>query len=392
MDQDQILKRLDWLDEERRKDKLLIATLQDRIADLEENHPAVLQRLNEQEGALARISTSLARFDQNEAAIGQVRIDVTRMIQEIEKQRAEHIREIEKVRLADMESLQRAIGENRKGLESIPDLKKSLQSRLEGENNLHRELEELNQKLTQIRRSDEEYHRQLKLLDDGQRQDSKRLTDLQGEVGALRKRVEEQRGKNDLVGDAMRKIELRISEIQSAETERRNSQIAFIEKQNMTVIDRDRIWKEWQGRFEQIEAQSLNLDVQVQSLEATNRSVKRSQEAFDEITARFERRINEITEMQRLVEDRFRQEWVSFKAEDQKRWTNYSLSQEEQQREMGRDVAKTIERIVTLEDLIQEIQDLLQQVNEETGKGLQLLLAATREWAERHTQVLGHTR
>ena len=392
MDQDQILKRLDWLDEERRKDKLLIATLQDRIADLEENHPAFLQRLNEQEGGLARISTSIARFDQIEASIGQVRIDITRMIQDIEKQRAEHIREIEKVRLADMESMQRTIGEIRKGIELIPDLKKSLQSRLEGENNLHRELEELNQKITQIRRSDEEYHRQLKLLDDGQRQDSKRLTDLQGEVGALRKRVEEQRGKNDLVGDAMRKIELRISEIQSAETERRNSQIAFIEKQNMTVIDRDRIWKEWQGRFEQIEAQSLNLDVQVQSLEATNRSVKRSQEAFDEITARFERRINEITEMQRLVEDRFRQEWVSFKAEDQKRWTNYSLSQEEQQREMGRDIAKTIERIVNLEDLIQEIQDLLQQVNEETGKGLQLLLSATREWAERHTQVLGRNR
>ena len=40
---------------------------------------------------------------------------------------------------------------------------------------------------------------------------------------------------------------------------------------------------------------------------------------------RFDRRLNEITEMQRLVEERFRQEWVSFKADDQKRWTNYTL-------------------------------------------------------------------
>ena len=34
---------------------------------------------------------------------------------------------------------------------------------------------------------------------------------------------------------------------------------------------------------------------------------------------RFERRINEITEMERLTEERFRQEWVTFKADDQKR-------------------------------------------------------------------------
>ena len=36
-----------------------------------------------------------------------------------------------------------------------------------------------------------------------------------------------------------------------------------------------------------------------------------------------------------LTEERFRQEWVNFKADDQKRWTNYTLAQEEQQ-QIGR--------------------------------------------------------
>jgi hypothetical protein len=74
----------------------------------------------------------------------------------------------------------------------------------------------------------------------------------------------------------------------------------------------------------------------MRSFRPLNRQTARfadAQEAFEEITQRFDRRINEITEMQRLTEDRFRQEWVSFKADDQKRWTNYSLVQEEQQRE-----------------------------------------------------------
>ncbi|MHB0924502.1 MAG: hypothetical protein ACYC3H_11135 [Bellilinea sp.] len=388
MEVDQIKKQLDWLDEERRKDKLLITTLQDRIADLEEQVPPVDKRVNELEGDLARVTTSLTRFEQIENSIGQLKVEFSRQVAEIEKSRAEKDREIEKGRLSDMESLNRTMGEIRKGQESIPDLKKGLQARMEGENRLGTEIEEVATRLSAVRRSDEEYRRQIKLIDEGQRQDAKRLTDLQGEVSAIRKRLEEQRGKTDLNSDAMRKLELRISELLAGETERRQTQVAFMEKQNIAVMDRDRVWREWQARFEQVESQSQSLDSQIQSLEATHRAVKRSQEKLDEVTARFERRINEITEMQRLVEDRFRQEWVSFKADDQKRWTNYTLAQEEQNRELSRLMGKLEERLVLLEDQMQEIQDLTHQMAEETQKRLNGMLSMAREWAEKHDQTV----
>jgi len=392
MEIDQVKKQLDWLDEERRKDKLLIATLQDRIADLEERIPPVDARVNELEGDLARFTTSLSRFEQIENNLGVLRVDLSRQVQEVEKLRSERDRELEKVRLADLESTNRAIGEVRKGQESIPDIKKALQARVEGENRLGTEIEELSTRLNATRRSDEEYRRQIKLLDEGQRQDAKRLTDLQGEVGAIRKRIEEQRGKTDLSTDSIRKLELRISELLAGETERRQGQVAFMEKQNLAVMERDRVWREWQSRFETVESQSQNLDSQLQSLDATHRAVKRSQEAFDEISARFERRINEITEMQRLIEERFRQEWVSFKADDQKRWTNYTLAQEEQHRELSRQFSKSEERLVLLEDQVQEIQDTLHQMVEETQKRLNALLGLARDFAEKHDQTMPRSR
>jgi len=388
MEIDQFKKQLDWLDEERRKDKLLIATLQDRIADLEEHFSPVDQRLGGLEGELAHIATSLTRFEQIENSIGQLRVEFSRQVQDVEKARAERDREMEKVRLGDMELVNRNLGEVRKSQESIPDLKKMLQVRQEGENRLGTEIEELATRLTATRRTDEEYRRQIKLLDEGQRQDAKRLTDLQGEVSAIRKRIEEQRGKTDLYTDSMRKIELRISEILAGETERRQGQVAFMEKQNLAMMERDRVWRDWQTRFEQVESQSLNLDSQLQSLDATHRAVKRSQETFDEVSARFERRINEITEMQRLIEERFRQEWVSFKADDQKRWTNYTLAQEEQNRELNRQFGKSEERLVLLEDQVQEIQDLMHQMTEETQKRLNALLGMARDWAEKHDQTM----
>jgi hypothetical protein len=136
----------------------------------------------------------------------------------------------------------------------------------------------------------------------------------------------------------------------------------------------------------------LGLDAQIQSLDLTNRSVKRSQDALDDVTQRIERRINEITEVQRLAEDRFRQDWTGFKADDQKRWTNYTLSQEEQQREIGKHFDKMGERIVFFDDMLQEIQDQLQQVNEESVKRLQGLLALAHEWMSAYERAFGRTK
>lgn len=392
MDLEQIIKRLDWLDDERRKDKLTIATLEEKVNNLAGNIPSLLQQIKEQSLELARLAGAMPRFDQLETMIGQIRVETNRTVEAAERQRVERDRDIEKQRRADVESLSIAIGDVRKGLDPIPELKRSLQARVEEDFRLGRLIEELELKLTESMRGDEEYRRAQKLLEDAQRQDTKRLTDLQGEVAALRKRMEEQRGKSDLTAESLRKIEMRLSEFQAAEGERRQAQTAFIEKQNLLQVERDRIWKEWKIRFEVIEKSAQNLDAQLQALDATHRSIKRAQEGFEEITQRFERRINEITEMQRLSEDRFRQEWVSFKADDQKRWTNYTLSQEETQREVNRQFEKINERLVTLEDNAQDIRDLQRQIVEETQKRLQSLLSTAHDWMEQYDKTFGQSR
>ncbi len=389
MDLDQLSKRLEWLENERRKDKVIIQTLEERLAAAEGSLPGLLQQVKEMSGEVTRLTAMLAKFDQVDASIAQIRVDLGRGLEGIEKTRVDRERELEKARLADQETLSRSISEVRRGQDSIPDLRKSIQARQEEDFRLARLIEEANQKVVESRRSDEEYRRSQKLLEETQRQDAKRITDMAGEVAALRKRQDEQRGKTDLVSDSVRKMEMRISEFQAAESERRQTMAGFIDKQNMTAVERDRIWKDWQTRFELIERQGVGLDAQLQAIEATNRSIKHSQEAFDEITQRFDRRINEITEMQRLTEDRFRQEWVAFKADDQKRWTNYSLVQEEQGREQMRQFDRYNERIVILEDLTQELQDVVHQMREEIQKRLQSMLALAHDWVEQYDRVFG---
>jgi len=384
MELEQIIKRLDWLDDERRKDKTTIESLRSRVDLLEAKITPVNQQINELNSELGRFQSQLARFDQIEANISQLRVDLTRMLEGIEKSRADHDREVEKVRRSDQEAINKSLAELRKGMEAFPDIKKSLQARVEEDFRLARLIEEMEQKMLENTRSDEEYRRSLRLLEDGFRQDAKRITDMNGELSALRKRVDEQRGKVDLTSDNLRKLEVRLNDFQTAETERKQTQVAFIEKQNLIQVERERAWKDMQNRFEQISLQAANLDNQLQALETTQRSVKRSQDTLDDITQRFDRRLNEITEMQRLVEERFRQEWMAFKADDQKRWTNYNLGQEENQRETGRSLEKIVERLRVLEESSQQVRDSIDLAVEETRKRLQALMVLSSEWVEDH--------
>jgi chromosome segregation ATPase len=391
MDLEQLQKRLEWLDDERRKDKIIIDTLEKRVAVLEGDVPPLKQQIKDLSSEVARLGTALARFEMIDTTISQLRVELTRSIETLDKTRQERERELEKLRLADQEALARSIADVRRGLEPIADLRKMVQLRVEEEFRLARLIEEVNQRALEYRRGDEDFKRSIKVLEEANRQEAKRLTDMQGEVAALRKRQDEQRGKVDLVGDSIRKMDARIAEFNTAESERRQAQTAFIDKQNMASVERDRIWKEWQTRFELIERQGVGLDAQLQAIDATHRQIKRAQEAFDEINQRFERRINEITEMTRLTEDRFRQEWVAFKADDQKRWTNYAMVQEEQQRELTRHYDRYNERIVSLEDLTQDLQDLVTQMKEDNQKRLQSILALSHEWVEQYDRVFGRT-
>lgn len=392
MEMDQIIKRLEWLESERRKEKSDFASLEERLVVFEGELKASRDQINELSGEITRLAAQMERIEQLEGELAKHRLEVNRTIDEIEKHRAERERENDEVHRVQMEGINNHIIELRQGLDEINRLDDGLQARIEEDYRLSRLIDELNQKIKDVRREEEERVRNLRLLEESQRRDTKRLTDLQGEVVALRKRMDEQRGRLDLVSDSMRKLDTRLEQVVAVQAERQETQTAFMEKQTLKEVERDRLWKGWEVRFETIERQAAELDTQMQGLDEARRSVKRAQETLEDMTERMERRINEITEMQRLAEERFRQEWVTFKADDQKRWTNFTLTQEEQFRESNRQLGGLAEQIGSLDDGLKKMEDQMRLLNEQTEKRLQSLLAVTRDWVAEYERTLGRTR
>jgi exonuclease VII large subunit len=117
--------------------------------------------------------------------------------------------------------------------------------------------------------------------------------------------------------------------------------------------------------------------------------LKKAQTSFEEINQRLDRRLNEVTEMQRLTDERIRQEWQGFKGDDQKRWTTYTLGQEELQREINRQLDKSQTRIMELEDLTTEVKEMMVLIADENKKRYQTLIDMSNEWLESNERAFG---
>ena len=380
MDIDQFKKQVEWLDKERRSDKKTISTLQKRIEQLE----GLLDKSNEfikkTNSEVTRLGVVVTKIDKYDDALSAHRAEVKKEMDAHEKRAKRREQNAKKRQGQEIDDLGKTVAEFKQKFEAFSNLRDELIMYKEEDDRRNRLLAELKDLVDGFGTAENERNKTFRSMEEDRRQDKKRLTDLQGEVSALRKRSDEHLGKLELVTEGQRRVDNRLNELLAAENERRETQNAFVEKVNQDRAERDKTYREWSKRFDTVDEQSKNFGESLLNINEAERAVDKAREDFQEINDQINRRINEITEMQRLGEERFRQEWSTFRADDQKRWTNYTLTQDEQHREMNRRIENLTDRTTNLEENLQDLQDSVQHLSEQTEKLMQALLVGLRDW------------
>lgn len=391
MDFEQIVKRLEWLDDEHRKDKATLKALGERVASFDNLINPLKEQIKDLTKKIAEIGPVNERIDKFDEVILKVRVDSKEALEAVEKKQQQREKELVRQHQEDLEEVKKSLPKLDQS-KDITELKKMIKQRADEYIKLNVAVTELKPKIDDAVRRSEDVATSNKLIEESRRQDIKRVADIQGELTSVRKRVDDFRQKIELQNDSYRSIENRFSEILNSETERKRAQATFLEQQSLAQIDRDKAYKEWIEKVDAFEHQTDTLDAQTQALDETLRAAKRAQETYIELNQKLERRINEITEMQRLGEERLRQEWVTFKAEDQKRWTGYTLSSEEAIRDVRKTVDKYEERITAIDDIHQTLQDQLHQTTDATEQQLQELMNVAHQWLTAYERIMGHVR
>jgi len=379
MENDEILKRLEFQDAERRKDKQAINDLLAQVATLQETINAQKREITHLSVENKKSAALYVRVEEYEEALAKLKADFVKPAADLDKKIALLEKEIESQRAEDMSMINRRLLELQNEIKPINELKNDIQTKLGDDFHLSQRIDELAKQFPELRQKDEELLRAIKLSDDHDRIEAKRVSDLAIELTTIRKKIDDEKLASDSQKEYLKKLEALINDLQNREQQRTQEQIAFIETQSRQTIDRESFIKEWQEKKDQLQALSASLQAQMIDLQGVNRTIKEAEAEFDELNLRLERRLNEISEMNRLQEERLRQEWISFKADDQKRWTNYSLNQEEMIREKDREMTKVIERLTKLEDTSLQIVDSIQVINEETEKRVRTLLVMANE-------------
>ena len=389
MEYEQIGKRLEWLDEQQRQSKTSVGDLGSRLASVETSVNALVAQLKTLSKEVKEVPPVTERIDQFEQMLVKQRAELAKIIDGVEKGALRREQDIQRIYLKELEEIRRSIFEVGKTV-NTEDIYKRLKERAHEELRLTTMVQDMRGSVETVAGEIKDLAQAQKTIEDGRRQDSKRVADLLGEIASVRKRAEDARDRASLHGDAIRNVENRIGELLETETNRQETQTAFIAQQSVAQVERERTWKEWQIKFDRFRQQAELMEGQVTTLDDSIRAARRAQESYTELNQKLERRIAEVGEMQRLAEDRMRQEWVAFKADEQKRWTGHSLSQEEAMRDFRKSLDKFEHRLTALDDSAQTIQDQVQQTSEATEKQLQELMNVTQEWLTAYERIMGH--
>lgn len=391
MEFEQIVKRLEWLDNQQRENKEAVAKLTERLTSFESNVDLAAKQIKAASKQLTEISPAAKRMEQFEVMLTKQRADIIKLLDENDKARLKSEKDTAKRTQVELDTLSKTVTQLKTTVPaSITEIKKDLKERSSELQRALNNMTDLKDRLEASIRSNEDVSNSMKALDETRKNDLKRVSDLQGEITALRKRVDEGREKSAMQSDSIRNMENRFSELMASETERRQAQTAFLDQQAIAQIDRDRAWKDWREKYDSFQTEAAGVETRVKELDEALRGAKKAQETYMELNTKLERRISEVTEMQRLAEDRLRQEWVSFKADDQKRWTGYSLSSEESFRDIRKDLQKATETITSINDVSNNLQDAMHQTTDVTEKQLQELMNAIHEWMTSYQRIMGH--
>jgi chromosome segregation ATPase len=376
---EQLEKRVEWLDNERRNDKTNLASLQNRLTALEVDNISLRKQLKEMELSIAKLANQVSTFDKYDNRIDRVNTDLTKQVRDVNERAEANLNETAKRLRIEIEAAKKSIADIYPFTEQLEPLRQELKTSKVEDSRLARLIEELKVKIQEVERFDEDYCRSLHLLEESRRQEAKRLTDLQGELVSVRKRVEETRSRFDSLSDSFRQLDVRIAELQTFEKDRKEEQSVFIDKVNGILIDKENIFRTWEQRFSEIEKYNQQLNVHMEDLETSRKAVGKALASMDDVTQRFERRINEISEIQRLNDERFRQEWTAFKSDDLKRWTTYMLSEEEKNREINQQLNSASEQLETLNSLTLQAREDLDHLARETVRHVQAILLAYQD-------------
>jgi uncharacterized protein YigA (DUF484 family) len=373
-----------WLEEERRKDKAQISVLQERISGQETSLTELTRRLQELETNLKAIQSALLKIQQFDQMLEQYKTDMVGVIDRRDDERKKTDRETERVRGIELEALQRQWGDVRKELPRLSKIEEDLTGRRAEEKRLGDLLRQLQTQVEAATQRVDSATRGIPYLEEGRRQDTRRLTAIEQDLLNQVKKTEAAIGKTQVLEDAVGKVPPKLDQMTTRLAEQdkvvENIKVSgFQVQQTIKLNEADMI------KFRMQMAEFSDVAAKVRDQSQQNDRIKAELLAFQET---LRQRANEVSEVQRLHEERVKRQTEENQAADEKRWSTQQSKISEQWSEHDRLHARQEDRLIALEALKAPTSDSIDELRAEYNKLVKGLFNTLANLLENKTSTL----
>ena len=365
MDLEDMLNKIETLDDEISSLKETTKRLFQKTSSSGEKIDNYINTVRNLQKEVERLNKTVAGLGGFDSALAQIRKDFNEKIADVVKQSESQRKRKEIIQQDDLKLLRQVLTKLDEKISL--ELDKRISAFMQEDSRLINKVEEIERKIDEKLQADKE----LTAMD--WQRNKKSLNNIQVELEAVNRRQEEVRNKLEVLLGDLRKNDNRINELYATESDRSKAQMSFMEQQAVLQYEHNKTWQSWQQQFEDV-IQRVSL------LMGKQKDLIKVQRQFEEITEKFERRTNELTELYRLFEERFNKDWATYKADAEKQRANYSLIFGGKQEGFGKQFKDLKNRLIDVEDNTKELQEVIRLMSSEMRKGMQNLMKMVDRW------------
>jgi len=388
MDINQLSTIVQYLDEERRKDRTIIVQLQERVDTLLRENESRSRYAQALESQLSELRQQLQKSMGWTSVVEQVRAEFTQVIERIEDQRSKNERESARVRQIEIESLVRQLNEQKKEVKPYARYAEEIDSGRQEDLRLNEAINRFQSQLIDMDRRIDLPGPAISYLEEQRRQDVKRITAVEQDLPDIRKRIEQFPPQIQLLDEAIRRKQIELEE--AAKLLEAQSQV--IESQRVADIRRERQFAEYAETVERLKERADAVAAQITGFVQMREEVRRAITEIPPVLERFEVRLNETTEIQRDNEARAKRQADEFRDALEKEWKTFVISQEEKWHDRDKRIADYEPRIEAVEEELPKFEPQILPLYDILEAFSKSYANAGREWLSQANQLLERAR
>ena len=353
----ELVKRVEWLDEERRKSTRKLAELEQRIQLQEREISGREQRIQDLERQLAATTAQLSRIPQVDVQLEQFKDDMVEMIEQYDQRRLNAEEELDRLRRIEHESVTREIIDIRKELPAINRLQHEMELRKSEEARLSNLIGTQTNRLSALNNQVESWPRDIAFLDEKEKQNSRNIADMQNTLLDINRRWEPLNDRIEITAQSTLKFQGRFKEITDAQEVLRDMVREWAQQMQMGEHERNKRLEAWRYAIEEQSQTIERFKREWITFSDQYKEAKMAVQTMAPWQSQIEQQQREASELLRVETHRMQSRWDSFGQEVERRLKNFDLENEQRWATVNRHEREMREQINLVEGALKQVSD-----------------------------------